>query len=90
MVADKPMTFYIMQTKQNSLLSVDLCLSLGLLAINKKHVNLVRAPEPEIQELVDKYKDVFKGASCILSEHKFKIIKGEHQCKTTKGKYQLL
>jgi hypothetical protein len=64
--------FYVLKTKNISLLSVDACLDLGLLTVKPEWVNLVTSPS-DIHEILDTYHEVFEGIGCLPGEYKIEL-----------------
>ena len=62
-VAGRKMQFLVHKTRNQSLLSMDACLELGLITVKEEWVNLVS--EGELEDVLCSYKDVFEGMACL-------------------------
>ena len=66
--------FFVVQSTNRSLLSLDACLKLGLITVNNEWVNVVSYEDHiEIDELLHKHKAVFKGVGCLPGEYHIEI-----------------
>lgn len=74
MVQNKQLSFYVMKTTNHSLLSMDTCLKLDLLAVNQEYVNLVNTANPvELNTILNDFSDVFSGLGCLPGEYEIKM-----------------
>ena len=72
-LAGRLVRFYVLKTKNLSLLSVDTCLDLGLLTVKQEWVNLVC--DSTVDGVIDSYNDVFNGLGCLPGEYQIEIDK---------------
>ena len=68
------MEFEVLDTKHNSLLSLDTCLKLGLLKYNTEEVCIVHSDQELTRSRIcEEYSDLFSGIGCLHGEYDIEL-----------------
>ena len=71
MMNQQHLKFYVVKTANMSLLSLDACLDLGLLTVNRERVNVITDSQNNgLHNILTQHANVFEGVGCLPGEYR--------------------